>query len=1204
MFGSIFRFELGYQLRGAAFIAIFAIFFLMSYGSIASDQLQIGSSEATNINSPFVAMQTISIMSVVGIFMPVVFMATGVTRDQSLRTDEVFRATPVGRRTVLLGRYFGGLLATFFCFAAVPLGLLFGSLMPWLDQEQMGPFNPGQVAYLYALFGALNLLVLGTILFTVANLTRSMIAVWAALVALFIGWVTGTALSSDLETQNLAALLEPFGLAAYFEQTQFWTAAERNADLPQLTGLLLQNRLLWGGVAALLLLINVALPNGVTGVSLARFRKRTDSAPAPAALRAVSLPRAEPAPVGKAWPQQFARRVRFEAFGIMRSVAFWIVLVLSVMNTLGSLLNLGNLYGTESYPITTLMIRAIEGAFAFVPLVIAVYYTAELIWRERGFKFNEITDAAPTPSWVFVLAKYIAVLVVLVLMAVVAAGTAIATQLFRGFTFLEIDQYVVRLAIDFVGFFALLTVLALFIQVLANNKWLGIGVFLAYVVVSVVMDNLGADHILYNYGGGIDLTYSDMNGYGMSLGISAWMLLYWGSAAVILSVLTFALWSRGSLDPMFLRLRQVPNRLRGASGGLLLASIAVMAATGSWVFYNTNVRNTYANAEALRDRSEAFERKWRKDEFAPQPKITSVDLKMDLFPKERRVVASVDYVLQNKTETTLDQMRVDYDYDVDVVSHRIEGASVSVADEEFNHFVFAFDDPMEPGETRLMTAEVTLTNPGFRNSGNNPPIRANGTFLNSSGLPRVGWGIDKILTDRAERRKRGLPIDPRLPKLDDERYWNVSLLAAASNADWVDFRAEITTSADQIAIAPGYLVSDTTTGDRRTFVYEQDVPIQNFYAVQSARYTVAEDVWEAPEGQDDVKLQIFYDEKHPYNVDLMMRAMKLSFDKFTDVFTPFQYRQMRIQEFPYSRFAQSFPNTVPYSENIGFILKLDDEDAEEIDAVTYVTAHELAHQWFGHQLSASAVQGTTMVIEAFAQYGALLVMADLYGEEHIRRFLRYELNSYLSGRASEPLEEMPLYLVENQGYIHYGKGSLVMWLLRDQVGEETVNRALRRMIETWGYKSDPYPRSVDFLAILREEAGPEHEQLIQDLFEKITLYDVDVKDAVVSPRDDGRFDLTVTVDAKKLYADGQGNETETPLDIALDFGVFSSHPRDVKDGTEHIIAFERRNVVSGEQTFTIIVDEQPSYAGIDPYNKLVDRRPENNIKEVDVKAAR
>jgi aminopeptidase N len=75
-----------------------------------------------------------------------------------------------------------------------------------------------------------------------------------------------------------------------------------------------------------------------------------------------------------------------------------------------------------------------------------------------------------------------------------------------------------------------------------------------------------------------------------------------------------------------------------------------------------------------------------------------------------------------------------------------------------------------------------------------------------------------------------------------------------------------------------------------------------------------------------------------------------------------------------------------------------------------------------------------------------MVMKHMYGEDQIRKFLKYELDRYLRARGGEPVEEQPLYRVENQGYIHYRKGSLVMYRLQREMGEDTVNRALRRLL--------------------------------------------------------------------------------------------------------------------------------------------------------------
>ena len=239
--------------------------------------------------------------------------------------------------------------------------------------------------------------------------------------------------------------------------------------------------------------------------------------------------------------------------------------------------------------------------------------------------------------------------------------------------------------------------------------------------------------------------------------------------------------------------------------------------------------------------------------------------------------------------------------------------------------------------------------------------------------------------------------------------------------------------------------------------------------------------------------------------------MKASLDYFTAHFSPFQFRQVRILEFPdYASFAQSFANTIPYSEGIGFVA--DYRDAEKIDMVTYITAHEVGHQWWGHQVISADQQGGTFIVESLAQYSALMVMEQMYGPEQIRRFLKYELDRYLRSRGGEVLEELPLVRVENQPYIHYQKGGLALYLLKDQIGADKVNEALRGLIAEFAFKPAPYANPTDLIKRFRAVAGPEHQQLITDLFEKITLYDVKVTDAKAKRRTDGRWDVTLEVE--------------------------------------------------------------------------------------------
>ena len=270
----------------------------------------------------------------------------------------------------------------------------------------------------------------------------------------------------------------------------------------------------------------------------------------------------------------------------------------------------------------------------------------------------------------------------------------------------------------------------------------------------------------------------------------------------------------------------------------------------------------------------------------------------------------------------------------------------------------------------------------------------------------------------------------------------------------------------------------------------------------------------------------------------MIAATKAGLDYFTANFGPYQYRQFRIVEFPrYATFAQSFPNTVPYSEGIGFIARVRDGDPKDIDYPYYVTAHELAHQWWGHQVPGANVQGDTMLVETLAQYSALMVMKRRYGEAKMQRFLRYELDRYLIGRSTEQKRELPLARVENQDYIHYRKGSLVMYALADYIGEDNLNRAIRAYRDRFAFAGPPYSTTKDLLAEIRKVTPPRLAYLIDDFFETITLYDNRAVSAKARKLPDGRYEVTLDVLSRKLRADELGKESEVPLHEYVDIGV-------------------------------------------------------------------
>ena len=411
---------------------------------------------------------------------------------------------------------------------------------------------------------------------------------------------------------------------------------------------------------------------------------------------------------------------------------------------------------------------------------------------------------------------------------------------------------------------------------------------------------------------------------------------------------------------------------------------------------------------------------------------------------------------------------------------------------------------------------------------------------------------------------------------------NVNLFT--TDSEWTTFHCVVSTSADQTAIAPGYLQREWTENGRHYFEYSMgETRINDFYSFLSARYSVKRD--EA----NGVKLEIYYQPGHEYNLDRMLESSKSGLDYYGKNFSPYQFQQFRILEFPrYRSFAQSFPNTVPYSEGIGFIERLKKPD--DIDLIYYVTAHELAHQWWGHQLIGSQTQGSNMMSETLAQYSALKIVEKKYGMEMVRKALRHELDRYLRGRAGEIRHEPPIVLVQREPYVWYNKGSLVMYALADYIGEDQLNTGLRNFLLQNRYATGPYPDTRGFVAALRAVTPADLQYTITDMFESIVLYDDKTVSATYEAAPGGKYKVTLVVNTQKRKSDGSGNESPMTTDDRIDVGVFSGSKEHLKP-----LYFEKRHFTQNNSTIEVEVEEIPTYAGIDPYNKLIDRNPEDNL---------
>ena len=1192
MFARIAAFEFRYQLRQPAFWVIGILFLLLSFGAVASENVSLGSGGNVHKNAPYALALAHIAFNMFFMLGTTAIVANVVARDVSTGFGPIVQATRMSKFDYLYGRFFGAFAAVALCYLSIAIGTFLGTLMPWVDPETLGPVRLGDYAYAYLVFGVPGVLLSSALFFALATVTRSMMATYVGVVAVFILYTIATGvLGTKPEFETVMAWAEPFGASAYELVTRYWTATERNTLNPPLTGVLLGNRLIWIGVALAALAVAYALyrpaVRGAKAKKQDRLRALTEAAVvSPADLSA--LPR--PTHGLKASMAQLWSRTRVEMAMVFKSPAYLVLIVLGFVFAAIILLFTGELYGAPILLVTRVVITGLSGSFGLIAMIVAIYYSGELVWRDRERKVHEIVDSSSAADWTFFVPKVLALALVLIstLIAGVAAGMAVQT--YKGYFDFEIDKYLLWYVAPEALSYTLLAVLAIFVQALSPNKFVGWAIMVVYMISTIVLANLGFDHLLYRYGAGIAVPLSDMNGQGRFAGYASWVNAYWTAFAVVLMVVAYGLWRRGTEVRLKPRLKRLPRRLAGPAGVIGGLALVVFAGLGAFIFINTNVWNEYRSRPQFEKLQADYEKTLLAFETVPQPSVDQVTLAIDIFPHDPRMATRGSYVIENRTDRPMEVIHLRWTDDaLEVPVLEVEGATLEREWDRFDYRIYRFAQPMQPGEKRTVRFETVLAQKGFKVRGNMTSIVDNGTFVNSRVFtPTIGMSRDGLLSDRAKRRKHGLPAELRMAKLEDEGARQHNYI----DADWIRSDITVSTVADQTPIAPGYKVSDQTANGRRTARFVTEAPILNFLSVQSARYEVTR------REHAGVDLAVYHHPGHEQNVPRMLDALEKGLDYFQANFSPYQFRQARIIEFPaYASFAQAYANTMPYSEGLGFIA--DFSDPEKIDYVTYITAHELGHQWWAHQVVGSDQQGSTLLSESLAQYSALMVMEKIYGPDQIRRFLKYELDNFLRARAMERLEELPLMRVENQQYIHYQKGGLVMYLLRDQIGEEAVNRALRRVLDQYAFKSAPYPRSLDLIQAIRAEAPADKQDLITDLFEKITLYDLKTTAVTATRRADGRWDIAVTVEARKLYADGKGEETESTLNEIIDIGLFSAEPGKKAFTRDSVLAFERRPVRSGVQTYRFITAQKPSFAGVDPYNKWIDRNSNDNTRKVD-----
>lgn len=1205
MFYAIFKHELSYWLRKPAFYIYVSIFFfaallLSSIKAGIFDEVSatIGSTEIANSPARIAAMFS-TISTLIFFLFPVIF-GLSIHRDYKSEMHSILYSYPFTKANYLLAKFLSSLLVVTTIVMFIGIGLAIGFRLPGTNSQLLTSFDLMSYMHPYLVYILPNALLFGAIVFAVVAFTRNVAAGFITIILLALIQGAANSFLQDPETRILAAFLDAFGTSATDYYTRYWTAIELNERHLPFMGLVIYNRLLWLGIAALIAgFIYIRFDFGQHAASMAFAKKSRPRSPegAGGSVRKFQIPDVI---YDFSFLQNLKVMWKLSSVDLKYIIRSWPFIVLTLFGLIMLWVEYGQsgvVRGTPMLPVTWKMLRYSE-AFQFSMIFCTFLYSGLLVQRSRANGFLQLIDSTPAPNWAMLGAKLFAVIRMQVVMLTIVMTAAIAFQVYKGYFDFEPALYLLGLFGTDLWQFVIWTFLAVFIQTLIRNAYLGtfILVVLLLGLGTPLLSMIGVEQDLFVYGRGPGTPYSDMNGFGNGLSAFYAYTFYWVLAGSLLLIAAGLLVDRGLPQDFKERMAVVAVRLKGRTGmtfGIILLAFLGM---GFRIYYEDNIANPWVSSKEKEQFQAEWELKYGRYKGAVQPRITSINTHLDIFPETLNFKAGGTYKLVNKSTIPIDSIYLRYSNYYS--KFELNRANELVSEDTLFRFnIYRLQHALQPGDSMELMFSVWNKQNTFLST--HSPVLANGTFLNNFKLfPSLGFPGGGLESDRV-RKKYGLPAYESKPLPSDTTALGNHTLSVDS--DWVEFEATVSTSEDQIAIAPGYLQKEWVEDGRRFFHYKMDSKMLNIYSFNSARYEVMRDTW------NDVNLEIFYHPGHEYNLDRMMDGMKAALDYCSKNFSPYQHKQARIIEFPrtFGNFAQAFPNTIPFSEGRGFIADVDDSEEGGVDYAFDVTVHEMAHQWWAHQVIGADVRGAGVLAEGLADYVRLKVLEKQYGKGKMRKYLRYATDKYLRDRGRDRKGENPLITEDSQPYIRYSKASVVLYAISDYIGEDNLNEALSQYVKKTQFQEAPYTTTLELTDYVRAATPDSLQYLITDMFETITLYDNKMVKTSSRELENGKYEVEIEFLSSKYRNDAKGNvhfdeleklsyqseemnesQFSLPLQDYVDIGIFG------QDGS---VLYLAKHLVSAiNNKLTVVVDKEPHEAGVDPYNKLIDAEAGDN----------
>ena len=1204
MFAVYCNFEVGYHVKKVGFLIVSATFLFL--GLLVS--FNFGSAlEGVSTNSPYLITFEYGLISWLCIFIVSAFCNRAMLRDLDNNMSELVLSTPITKRQIVLSRFIGVFTSTALVMVAVALGMMLGFVLSADTAAQALSFNIFHYIWPFLIMVLPTVFFVGSFLFFISTVTRSHVATYIASIVLFGLYMvssafigspvlagTGTIIASP-EIQYLAALIDPFAISAFLQQTGYWSSQEQNTLLVSLSGSFLANRLLWTGIGTALFLLTLAKFNMQKVRSREKPNDKKDEL-----TRSGSVDFNIIAPVVACRTNGFdslIALIKIELRLLIKSKAFWIAMVIWVAYAGSEMLTLIAKfpYSNPVYPTTAALIkRFLPDHLPLFGLMMLIFFSGEVFTRERNARISDVIHALPVNSSGFLLAKIIALNALPIMMIILATAFGMVVQLSSGFFDFDLWLYG---SLFYFGLVPLIVngALCCFFQIIGNNRY--IGLFLSALFFMVFSpgfaSSIGFEHPIFHFGRLPYIPYTKFSGFEVGSEAAGIYQVFWLSCVALLLAAAFKIWARGNRTPykniMLLDLRELKRR------SLVPALTAVIAVvSGITIIYQTSIVGPYQSSKNIIANQVAYEELFVEFKGKPQPAATALKAELELMPGARSYRLTGQMVLENVSDTEISQILIGGHTSNETIL-KMEGAELIKESSRHNTFVFELNTPLEPNNNVTLDFEISHQQSeliGSRQVNTITPSHAL-IFLHQHALPVIGYQTSRTVTTARIRAEQNLSVSGDISKLEEVVSGDDTYREHLD--DWIMLDLTILGPDDFVITAPGKLIKTEKTNRGTAHRFATNGPIRNIIPVVAGRYIGTTQIHKG------VETTVYTAPDSLRNVDRIHEAAADAIAYFSEIFGPYPHNDLKIVETP--AFADitirgyAAPGMLLFGEQSVFNFDISDIRGDNIliDHVYRIVAREIAHQWWGQSLAPANTEkyeGGRLFSETLARYAELLLVEKHLGRDIMLGWVRVEHDRYLSGRSGLSSPEMPLYRVrDDQDYLADSKGTVAMHALKETLGANVINRALQQVLDAHRYPNIP-PVSLDLVAALKKAANVEHHALINDWFKIIRFDEVGIEKAMARDLGNGQFELIAEIDASSFIANENGGLASVPFTRKTKYVVLDAKGEVILDGVHNIVetGFELK----------LLLDTKPVDIILDPNITLLDRDRENNRATLEI----